>query len=253
MSSALVTIVTPIYNSINYIEESIQSVVNQTYENWEMILVDDCSSDGSLELINKIAKTEKRLKIIQNGENQGSGISRNKAIKLAKGKYIAFLDSDDLWHKDKLKIQIDLMEKNNWSFSHTSYGYISEEGKKIKSTFHVSDYPVKYSNLLKRTEISCLTAVYNQKILGKCYMSEHRRKQDYSLWLSILKSGVSSQPIDLELAYYRQRPNSATSKKSSLIFNHVIFLMETQSMNFFQALYYTFYWMINGFIRYFVK
>ena len=129
MSSALVTIVTPLYNSINYIEESVQSVVNQTYENWEMILVDDCSSDGSLELINKIAKIEKRLKIIQNKENQGSGISRNKAIKLAKGKYIAFLDSDDLWHKDKLKIQIDLMEKNNWSFSHTSYGYISEKGK----------------------------------------------------------------------------------------------------------------------------
>lgn len=253
MSSAQVTIVTPVYNSIKYIRDSIQSVVNQTFENWEMILVDDFSSDGSLELITNIAKIEKRLKIIQNKKNEGSGISRNKAIKLAKGKYIAFLDSDDLWHKDKLKIQIGLMEKNSWSFSHTSYGYISERGKKIKSTFHVSDYPVKYSNLLKRTEISCLTAIYNQRMLGKCYMSEHRRKQDYSLWLSILKKGVSSHPINLELAYYRQRPDSATSKKSALILNHVKFLMETQSMNFFQALYYTFYWMINGFIRYFIK
>lgn len=253
MPPPLVTIVTPVYNSINYVRDSIESVINQTFQNWEMILVDDGSNDGSFELISSIAKIENRIKIIRNKENRGSGLSRNKAIKLANGKYIAFLDSDDLWHNDKLKIQIELMEKNKWSFSHTSYGYISEQGEKIKSTFHVSEHPINYSNLLKRTEISCLTAVYNQRILGKCYMTEHRRKQDYALWLSILKKNVESQPIDVELAYYRQRPGSATSNKRSLITNHVKFLMETQSMNFIQALYYTTFWMVNGFIRYFIK
>ncbi len=253
MPHPLVTIVTPVYNSINYVRDSIESVINQTFQNWEMILVDDHSNDGSFELISNIAKIENRIKIIRNKENLGSGLSRNKAIKLANGKYIAFLDSDDLWHNDKLKIQIELMEKNKWSFSHTSYGYISEQGEKIKSTFHVSNHPINYSNLLKRTEISCLTAVYNQRILGKCYMTEHRRKQDYALWLSILKKDIKSQPIDVELAYYRQRSGSATSKKRSLILNHVKFLMETQSMNFIQALYYTLFWMVNGFIRYFIK
>ena len=253
MLSPLVTIVTPVYNSIDYVGDSIQSVINQTFQNWEMILVDDGSNDGSFELISSINKIENRIKIIRNKENRGPGISRNKAIKLAKGKYIAFLDSDDLWHKDKLNIQIELMEENKWSFSHTSYGYVSKQGKKIKSTFHVSNHSINYFNLLKRTEISCLTAVYNQKVLGKCYMTEHRKKQDYALWLSILKKGVKSQPIDIELAYYRQRPDSVTSNKSLLILSHVRFLMETQSMNLIQALYYTSFWMVNGFIRYFVK
>jgi teichuronic acid biosynthesis glycosyltransferase TuaG len=253
LSHALVSVITPVYDSIKYVRRSIESVINQTFHNWEMILVDDGSSDGSLELIKSIAKTENRIKIIQNRENRGSGFSRNKAIKLATGKYIAFLDSDDTWHMDKLKVQIDLMEKNNWSFSHTSYGYISEKGERIKSTFHVSNHPVNYWDLLKKTEISCLTAIYNQKALGKCFMSEHRRKQDYSLWLSILKTGIESYPIDIELAFYRQRPGSATSKKSSLILGHIKFLMETQSMNLIQALYYTSYWMFNGFIRYFIK
>ena len=123
----------------------------------------------------------------------------------------------------------------------------------LKSTFHVSNHPINYSHLLKRTEISCLTAVYSHEVIGKYYMTEHRKKQDYALWLSILKNGNKSYPIDIELAYYRQTPGSATSKKSRLIINHIKFLMETQSMNLIQALYYTFYWMVNGFIRYFIR
>ena len=135
MSLPLVSVITPVYNSKKYLRQSIDSVISQTYDNWEMILTDDGSNDGSWELLESLARTDNRIRLIRNRKNRGSGISRNKAIKLAIGVYIAFLDSDDLWHPDKLKIQIDLMEKNKWSFSHTSYGYISEEGEKIKSTF----------------------------------------------------------------------------------------------------------------------
>jgi teichuronic acid biosynthesis glycosyltransferase TuaG len=253
MNSDLVSIITPLYNAGLFIAEAYKSVVNQTYTNWEWIIVDDRSTDNSFEIINKLAENESRIIISQNPVNSGSGVTRNKAIEIAKGSIIAFLDSDDTWHPEKLERHVSFMNKNNAAFSHTSYGYIDESGNKIKNTFHVSAKPVSYYDLLKRTEISCLTAMYNAEKIGKFYMSEHKRKQDYALWLSILKSGVNSYGLDEELAYYRQRKGSATSAKYKLILKHFSFLKETQQMNYAQAAYYTSYWLINGFVRYYIK
>lgn len=248
----LVSIITPVYNAARFLEKTANSVFNQTYTNWEWILVDDCSSDNSWEIMTELQNKDERIRIFQNGTNLKSGKTRNFAIEKAEGVFIAFLDSDDLWHSDKLSIQILFMIKNNYNFTHTSYGYVNEEGESIKSTFHVNS-KVSYLDLLKRTEISCLTAVYNADEIGKFYMSEHARKQDYALWLSILKSGTPSFGIDKELAYYRQVKNSATSKKYKLILKHIVFLKETQEFSTVEALYYTCYWMINGFMRYFLK
>lgn len=247
-----VSIITPVYNASRFLNKTAESVFDQTYTNWEWILVDDCSTDGSWSILKSLEKKDSRIRVFKNEENLKSGKTRNFAIKNAKGRFIAFLDSDDLWHKEKLSIQIPFMLNNQYYFSHTSYGYISENGEKIKSTFHVRK-EVDYYNLLKRTEISCLTAIYDAESIGKFYMSEHARKQDYALWLSILKSGVNSYGIDEELAYYRQVNNSATSKKYKLILKHISFLKDTQGFNSLQALYYTGYWMVNGFIRYFIK
>jgi len=248
-----VSIITPSYNNAKYISQAIESVIKQTFISWEMIIIDDCSTDSSWEIIKQYAKQDKRIKYYKNNKNYGAGITRNKAIKFASGEYIAFLDSDDIWDKKKLEVQINLMSQNKWVFSHTSYGYISEVGEKIKDTFHVSNHPIKYKDLLKRTEISCLTAIYNQNIIGKYFMSEHRKKQDYALWLSILKDGHFSYPLDIELAYYRQRPGSSTSKKYKLIFDHITFLRSTQNFNLPIALYYTIYWAFNGIYRYYLK
>jgi len=252
MVKNLVSIITPVYNSEIFLSETTKSVFNQTYTNWEWILIDDCSTDNSWDILNELSERDSRVKIYKNTKNLKSGITRNIAIKKAEGNYIAFLDSDDLWHKDKLAIQIPFMQKNNYFFSHTSYGYIDEEGNKIKSTLHVS-IEVSYKQLLKRTEISCLTAIYNANKIGKFYMSEHARKQDYALWLKILKSGIKSYGIDQELAYYRQVSNSATSNKYKLILKHITFLKETQNFSTLEALYYTAHWMVNGFVRYFIK
>lgn len=247
-----VSIITPVYNASRFLEKTAVSVFNQTYTNWEWILVDDCSTDSSWEILKELLKKDNRVKIFKNEKNLKSGKTRNFAIEKAQGRFIAFLDSDDLWHKEKLSIQIPFMIENQCYFSHTSYGYISEEGKKIKSTFHVST-KVNYKNLLKRTEISCLTAIYDAEKIGKFYMSQHARKQDYALWLSILKNGTVCCGIDQELAYYRQVKNSATSKKYKLVLKHITFLKETQNFSTVKALYYTGYWMVNGFIRYFIK
>lgn len=246
------SIITPVYNAERFLKETAQSVINQTYQDWEWILVNDCSTDNSWEIMQKLTEKDQRIKIFSNKENLKSGRTRNFAIEQATGRFIAFLDADDKWHSEKLAIQIPFMLKNDYHFSHTSYGYLNEEGQKIKSTLHVSPV-VDYYHLLKRTEISCLTAVYDAEKIGKFYMSEHARKQDYALWLSILKSGVKSYGIDKELAYYRQVRNSATSSKHKLILKHISFLKDTQGFSTLKAIYYTGYWMANGFVRYFIK
>lgn len=249
----LVSVITPVFNSEKYITNTFQSLLNQSYLNWEWVLVDDCSSDNSVEIIEEFMKQDKRVKLLKNSKNLGSGATRNKAIENAEGDFIAFLDSDDIWHPKKLEVQVNFMLERNIAFSHTSYGYINEYGDTIKTTFHVSKLPVTYKHLLKRTEISCLTAMYNCNAIGKFYMSEHRRKQDYALWLAILKSGVESHPIDIELAFYRQTPNSATSNKFKLILKHYLFLKSTQKLHALQAIYYTCFWALNGFVRYYIK
>lgn len=214
INKELVSIITPLYNCKLYLKECIESVISQSYQNWEMIIVDDQSTDCSYKLALDYSQKDQRIRVFQLNKNSGSGVARNKGIKESKGRFIAFLDSDDIWHENKLKIHIDIMLSNNSSFSHTSYGYISESGDILKKVFKVSRNSIGYKELLKRTEISCLTAVYDVSKLGKIYMPDLRRKQDYALWLSILKSGHTSLPVDEVLAWYRQRKDSATSKKT---------------------------------------
>lgn len=247
----LVSIITPVYNASFFLRQAATSVLAQTYQDWEWLLVDDCSSDNSWELMQELAKEDYRIKIFRNTSNLKSGKTRNFAIEKASGRFIAFLDSDDMWHKDKLTTQVKFMEEKKCALSHTSFGYLNEIGHKIKSTFHVSN-SVNYDHLLKRTEIGCSTVMYDTSILGKRYMSSHSRRQDYALWLSILKEGVLSYGIDSELSYYRIT-QEALSKKNKLILSHISFLKETQGFNTIKALYYTAFWMINGFVRYFLK
>jgi teichuronic acid biosynthesis glycosyltransferase TuaG len=247
-----VSIVTPTYNSIKFIERTVQSVLNQTFKDWEWIIVDDLSTDGTREYLTELQNRDPRIKCVLKEVNEGSGPTRNKAIELASYKYIAFLDSDDIWIPEKLALHVNFMEKNKSAFSHTSYGFIDENDKIIKQTFHVSDVPVYYEDLLKRTEISCLTAMYNQDVLGKMYMPDLRRKQDYALWLSILKKGFHSDPLDIETAFYRQHNSSATSNKIKLILKHIEFLRKNEELNIFKSLYYTFHWGFGGLRKYYL-
>ncbi len=249
--SLLVTIVTALFNKEKYIEECINSVLNQSYSNWEMIIVDDCSHDRSFEIASKHAKADPRIKVIQMSKNSGAGISRNRAINLAKGDIIAFLDADDVWHHNKLKIHLNEMTANNAAFSHTSYGYIHKNGSILSKTFRVSGKPVTYLDLLKRTEISCLTAMYDVRQLGKVFMPDLPRKQDYGLWLDILSRGYTSYPVDKVLAWYRQVPGSNSSNKLNLISKHYFFLRNFQKLSVVKSFYYTIYWILNGIFKYY--
>jgi teichuronic acid biosynthesis glycosyltransferase TuaG len=207
-----VSVVTAAYNAAKFIEATILSVLNQKYENWEMLIVDDASTDNTSSIVKRWVKKDKRIFLIQLSRNRGQGVARNEAIRRASGQFIAFLDSDDIWHQDKLAIQVREMNRHNYSFSHTSYGYIDGKGSIIKEPQIVSDKPVTYKHLLKYTEISCLTAVYDAMILGKIYMPDIRRSQDYVLWLSLLKK-TNSLPIKSVLAFYRLHDSNISKNK----------------------------------------
>jgi teichuronic acid biosynthesis glycosyltransferase TuaG len=251
-SFPLVSIVMPSYNSASFLSSAIISVINQTYQNWEMLIVDDCSTDNSWQILASFATIDKRIIISKTVTNSGSGPTRNLAIHNAKGKYIAFLDSDDIWTPDRLEKHIEFMQENRCAFSHASYGYMSEDGIILPKEFRVSRKPVTYKILLKKTDISCLTAIYDQDQLGKIFMPNLRRKQDYALWLSILKTGIPSIPFSPLLAYYRQRKDSSTSKKHKLIVQHLKFLKEQEHLSTLNSLWYTANWIVRGIFKYYL-
>ena len=159
----LVSIITPLYNSEKYIAETIEFVLAQTYSNWEMIIVDDCSKDNGVEIVEKYREKDKRIKLYQNEINKGVSYTRNRAIDIAQGKYIAFLDSDDLWKKEKLEKQINFMEQNNIVLSYTAYEKINEDGSK-RGEIRVPE-KLDYKELLKNCLIGFLTAIYRKEEL----------------------------------------------------------------------------------------
>lgn len=249
MKENLVSVIMAVYNSSSYLKEAINSVIQQSYPYWELIIIEDNSDDNSLEIIKEFSHSDTRIKYLENDINLGAGLSRNRGIEHAKGEFITFLDSDDLWSNKKLEIHINFMIKHDASFSHCSYEYIDEKGNSLNKKLTVSSNPVTYTDLLKRTEISCLTAIFNARKIGKYFMSDHRVKQDYALWLKILRDGHLSIPLEKSLAYYRQRKDSNTSIKYKLILKHIFFLRQTQNFSYIRAIYYTWFWIYNGIKR----
>jgi teichuronic acid biosynthesis glycosyltransferase TuaG len=206
-----VSIITPLFNAEKFIEDTIQSVLNQTYENWEMLIVDDGSTDNGLELAQKHAQRDSRIKVIQLGQNHGPAKTRNKAIEMATGRFIAFLDSDDLWEAEKLTTQIEFMLLHNHAFTYTAYYKMSEDGV-VGNILNVPD-KIDYNSLLNTCPIGCLTVIYDTDKLGKMYMPNIKKRQDYGLWLSILKKIPYAYGINEPLAKYRVRNDSISGNK----------------------------------------
>ena len=236
-SKDLVSIITACYNSENYISETINSVLNQTYQNWELLIVDDCSTDSTRSLIKKFQNTEKRIKLFQLNENSGAAVARNKAIKEAKGAFIAFLDSDDIWLPKKLELQLEFMISNNYNLTHTSYELIDHQGNSLKKTI-VPAKILGYKDMLYSNKIGCLTAIYNQSKIGKKYMPLLRKRQDYALWLKILKTGEKAYGLAEVLSQYRNTENSISNNKLNLIKWNWKLLREVENLSFIKSVYY---------------
>lgn len=235
--NGLVSVVTPAYNCENYIQACIESVSKQTTKVLEHIVVDDGSSDGTRKVLKELTGKYPFLKVIYQN-NKGAGAARNRAILEAKGRYIAFLDSDDLWLPDKIKNQIGYMEANQHLFTYGDYfkRYVDcNEVENIKST------PAKltYKQLLVSCPIGCLTAAYNQEVLGKIFMSEIRQGQDWSLWLRITQKGVDAYKYDGCLAIYNVFEGSLSSRKLKKLVNMYRIYRE-QGFNIIISTYYLF-------------
>ena len=210
--NSLVSIITPSYNSAKFIKECVESVLAQTYTNWEMLIVDDCSQDNSKEKIVVLCENDERIKIISLDKNIGSAGTRNVAIQKAKGKYIAFLDSDDLWEPQKLEKQLLFMSKNNIAFSYTTYQTISEDGS-IDINIIKAPKQMTYHSYLKNTIIGCLTVVIDREKISDIEMPNIRSSHDMALWLLIMKRGFVAYGLDESLAKYRVVSSSKTANK----------------------------------------
>lgn len=237
MENDLVSIITPLYNTENYISKTIESVLNQTYQNWEMIIVDDCSSDNGPDIVKKYQKKDGRIRLIQLDKNSGGAIARNRAIEKAKGRFIAFLDSDDLWHPEKLEKQIDFMKRNDYPFTFTKYQLITEDGKLLNKFIEVPK-KINYRKALLFNPIGCLTVIYDSKKMGKVYMPLIKKRQDYGLWLKILKMGYYGYGLNETLAYYRLRKNSLSANKFSLIKYQWKLYRDIENLSLVESIFY---------------
>lgn len=238
MENDLVSIITPLYNAEKFVSETIESVLNQTYENWEMIIVDDCSRDSGPEIVREYQKKDKRIKLIQLEKNSGSAFARNKAIEESKGRYIAFLDSDDLWHPEKLEKQISFMKRNDYAFTFTKYQLMTEEGKLLNRFIEVPK-KLNYRQALLLNQVGCSTAMYDIAKLGKVYLPIIKKAEDYGLWLKILKMGYYGYGLNETLVYYRIRKNSLSANKLSLVKYHWKLYRDIEKLSVIEASLYS--------------
>ena len=245
----LVSIIMPNYNSASFIKESIESVLAQTYEKWELIFVDDCSTDDSVKIIESLIADDKRIKLIKLAENSGPAVARNHAIKEAKGRYIAFLDSDDLWYPDKLSKQLSFMKEQDVPLSFTGYDRIDEQSSMVIDQLHVS-FRVDYDELLKQNIIGCLTAMYDTQKLGKVYMPDILKRQDFALWLTILKKIPYAYGLDESLAYYRVRTASVSSNKILASKYNWKLYREVEKLPLHKAIYYFGWYTYKSILKY---
>ena len=246
---ALVSIITPSYNSSKFIAETIQSVQNQTYSNWEMIIVDDGSSDETERVVLSIIQNDRRIQFHKLSQNSGPAVARNIGIEKASGDYMTFIDADAIWFPTFIENNIKTIQETGIPFVFSSYKRANVQLEFVYSDFIVP-HKVSYTDILKSNSISCLTAFLDIKKLGKKYMPLIRKRQDMGLWLNYLKVIPFAHGIQETQAIYRIRENSLSRKKSDLIKYQWQFYREVEKLNVFQSVYYMLHWMYRGFMKY---
>ncbi|MCQ6332113.1 MULTISPECIES: glycosyltransferase family 2 protein [Bacillus cereus group] len=248
----MISIVIPSYNASAFIKETIQSVQSQTYTNWEMIIIDDVSKDNTRELIKEEIKKDGRIQLIELQENGGAAIARNIGINNAKGKYVAFLDSDDLWLPEKLEKQLEFMQNNDIAFSFTSYQIMNQDGTLTDKVVHVPE-KINYNGLLKNTIIGCLTVMLDIEKLGRVQMPNIRTRQDTATWLKILRQGHYAYGLDEVLSKYRKVENSISSKKFKMAKMNWKLYREIEELSIPKSAWCFINYALNGVVKHFVK
>ncbi len=249
-SPPLVSIITANYNCERFIAATIESVLNQTFKDWEMIIVDDLSTDNGVSIIKRYMAQDERIKLIELKTNQGPAVARNTAIAAAHGRFMAFLDSDDQWTPTKLEVQIKFMQERDIALSYTEYRKVDEQGNIISDVIERPDR-VNYQFMLNSNYIPCLTAIYDAQKLGKVFMPLILKRQDYGLWLDILKRIDYGYAVHEPLALYRVRKNdSVSSNKVKSALYHWKILRELEHVPLLKSVYHFIRYAIIGYIKF---
>lgn len=243
----LVSIIVPVYNIEKFIRETIETVNNQTYKNWELIFINDCSTDNSAKIIQEYVND--KIKLINQEENAGAAMARNRGMQEAKGKYIAFLDGDDLWEKEKLEKQIKFMKEKNIAFCFTGYEFADENGNKTGKIVKIPE-SLTYRQALKNTTIFTSTVIFDVQKLGKelIQMPNVRRGQDSATWWKVLRTGVIAIGLNESLSYYRRSTNTLSSNKFKALKRTWNLYRNVEKLGLFYSIY-NFVWYVFNAIK----
>lgn len=232
----LVSIIMPSYNAERFILDSINSVRNQTYQDWELLITDDQSKDNTYAIIKSVAEEDPRIRIFRLDVNSGAAVARNSSISQAKGRYIAFLDSDDLWLPDKLEKQLDFMQRDKIGFSFTAYYVLDDQ---LRDSYIVyAPKMITYKEYLFNTIIGCLTVMVDREITGDFRMPLIRKNQDMATWLSLLKKGHNGYGLDIPLSRYRIVEGSISNDKIKAAKSVWKVYREVEKLSILQSIYY---------------
>ena len=241
-SEDLVSIIMPAFNCGEFIGAAIDSVMQQTYQNWELIVVDDCSTDNTAEIVNAYMLKEPRIRYHKIEKNSGAAAARNEAVDYAKGKYLAFLDSDDVWFPAKLSRQINFMKENGYNFTCTSYTKIDEEGNDLNRIIKTQKNS-NYDGILKTCPGNS-TVIYDAENLGIFKIPNIKKRNDYVMWLQVIKKAKYLYGLEEPLGSHRVRKNSISSKKYSLVSYHWKVYREIENLSVFKSCYLILYLII---------
>ncbi|HMI00861.1 MAG TPA: glycosyltransferase family 2 protein [Pedobacter sp.] len=250
MQEGLVSIITPMYNGERFVSLTITSVLNQTYPNWEMIIIDDGSKDKGPAIVAEFVAKDNRISLFSQ-KNGGSAAARNNGIRRARGQYISLLDADDTWNPDFLEKQISLMKDKKALLVYSSHTRIDEHSKEILKPYIVPE-KIAYNDLLKTCYISCLTGVYDTSEFGKIYLREDMKslRDDYVYWLEILKHVKVAYGTKDVIANYRILDSSASRKKRNVIIPHFKVLYKVEKLGLLRSLYYLSNWAVISYFKY---
>jgi len=245
----LISIITPAYNASRFINETVQSVQNQDYKNWEhLIVIDHNSKDNTLQIVQKLSEADPRIKCITSPEAQGAATNRNIALKIASGKYVACLDADDLWPKNKLTRQVHFMETKTADFTFTAYHRIDLENKK-QGIVHEVPEKVTYSDLLKNNSIACLTVLFKREPFADIQFHQ-QGWEDLSFWLQILKRIDYAYGLNEPLAYYRIVPGSRSNNKIFAAGLRWDTYRKVENMSLLKSAYYFSFYFVSALKKY---
>ena len=247
--SYMVSIIMPSFNSEEFICESIQSVLEQTYKNWELIIIDNGSKDNTVNHIYKFQKSSKKIRLIHNLHNRGAGYARNIGLEISKGKYIAFLDSDDFWDITFLEKMINFSEKNNFYFVYCPYFLLKKEVNILNTVLPKATV----KNILLSNPLSCLTVLIEKQKINYQFDINLRTHEDIDLWIKIIKNYGCAYSFNMPLAFYRQRKNSLSSNKLKNAIDRFNFLKQRMGFNYIKTIYYFIKYVFYGINKYFIK